>query len=410
MLVPSIDLMNGKAVQLIGGEKKVLESDRDPIELAREFNRYGEVAVIDLDAALGKGDNTELIKSMCRVAECRVGGGIRTKERADTFIKTGAKKIIIGTMATREFLSMLPKDKIIVALDTKKGKVVDSGWRRSTQESPLKRARKLENYCSGFLCTIVDNEGRLEGTDIETIRNIRKVTKKKITAAGGITTIDEIRKLEDMGIYSQIGMAIYTGKIDPADVFVSLIDFRKNNDIVPTIVQSVDNNQVLMLPFSSPESVRKALKTGQGWYYSRSRRGLWRKGEESGNTQELISVRYDCDRDALLFMVKQSGPACHKGQYSCFGDKNPDILQEEFEIIKDRIENPIEGSFTSVIAQSDDNINFKLNEEMQEVIECKNNEERVWEIADVLYFIAVLMAKNGIEWQDVWGEMAKRRK
>ena len=127
MIIPSIDLMDGKAVQLIQGKEKVLERS-DVVELAMEFRKYGEIAVIDLDAALGKGDNLALVKELCSIADCRVGGGIRTISKAGELLRAGARKVIIGTKATPDFLRELPKERVIVAVDCKQGKVVDDGW------------------------------------------------------------------------------------------------------------------------------------------------------------------------------------------------------------------------------------------------------------------------------------------
>ena len=131
MIIPSIDLMNGKAVQLIGGREKALEVD-DPIALARKFSRVGEIAVIDLDAALGQGSNAEIIEKIIEVAPCRVGGGIRDLETAKKWLNAGANKIIIGTRATPEFLSQLPKDRLIAAVDAENGEVMVEGWRKSS--------------------------------------------------------------------------------------------------------------------------------------------------------------------------------------------------------------------------------------------------------------------------------------
>src|SRR3989338_11077304 len=131
MIIPSIDLINGKAVQLKQGKEKVLERE-DVLELALEFRKYGEIAVIDLDAAFGKGNNIELIKQICKIADCRVGGGIRTVKKANEILGFGAKKIIIGTKATPKFLKQLPKDRIIVAIDAKDGFVVNKGWKNKT--------------------------------------------------------------------------------------------------------------------------------------------------------------------------------------------------------------------------------------------------------------------------------------
>lgn len=210
MIIPSIDLMNGKAVQLRQGKEKVLERE-DVFELVKEFSKY-EIAVIDLDAALQKGDNLELIKKICKTAKCRVGGGIRTIEKANEILKF-AKKIIIGTKATPEFLKQLPKEKLIVAIDTKDGFVVNKGWTESTNKTPGKMIKELEKYCSEFLFTNVNKEGMMQGVDFEIVKRIRDLTTNKITVAGGITTIEDIKHLERLSCNSQIGMALYTGKI-----------------------------------------------------------------------------------------------------------------------------------------------------------------------------------------------------
>ena len=189
MIIPSIDLMDGKAVQLKQGKEKVLERE-NVFELAEYFGRFGEIAVIDLDAALGKGDNSETIKKLCKIASCRVGGGIRTVERAKEILRWGAKKIIIGTAASEEFLSQLPKDRVLVAIDAKHGKVTTEGWQKESDNTPEDLVKRFDNLCAGYLYTIVEKEGMLGGCDIEAVRKIRNITSKEIVAAGGISTIE----------------------------------------------------------------------------------------------------------------------------------------------------------------------------------------------------------------------------
>lgn len=218
MIIPSIDLMNGKAVQLKQGKEKVLER-KDVLELAKKFRKYGEIAVIDLDAALGKENNMGIIKKICRIADCRVGGGVRTIEKAEEILNAGAKKIIVGTKATPEFLKKLPKEKVIVAVDTKDNFVVKEGWTKKTSKTPEQVIKELEDYCSEFLFTNVNKEGLMKGFDLEKVKNLKKLTKNKITVAGGITTIEDIKAIENLGLNSQIGMAIYTGKIDLEEAF-----------------------------------------------------------------------------------------------------------------------------------------------------------------------------------------------
>jgi phosphoribosylformimino-5-aminoimidazole carboxamide ribotide isomerase len=409
MIIPSIDLMNGKAVQLVQGnaEKKMVEVD-DPIKLAKEFGRYGEIAVIDLDAALGKGNNLELIKKICKVADCRVGGGIRTIESGNDILQAGAKKIIVGTKASPEFLRSFPKDRVIAAIDTKKGFIVEKGWTNKTNKTPEQAVQELESYCGGFLYTIVDKEGLMQGTDLEALRRIKGLTKNKIIAAGGITTKEELKELEDMGMDSQIGMAIYTGKIKLDESFISLLDFEKNKGLIPTIVQN-KNKDILMLAYSNKESLKLALNNGKGTYFSRSRNEIWQKGDTSGNPQELLMVRYDCDRDTLLFTVKQKGIACHEGRYSCFSDKEFDF-EELYDVLVDRMDNPKENSYTSKIIAADDKIMEKIKEECSEVMNYKDRENLVWEIADLTYFVMVLMAKKGITIDEIRNELSRRRK
>src|SRR3989338_5018602 len=407
MIIPSIDLMDGKAVQLRQGKEKVLER-KNVLGLAKEFSKYGEIAVIDLDAAMGKGSNLELIKKICKIADCRVGGGIRTIEKANELLQAGAKKAIIGTKATPEFLKQLPKDRVIAAVDTKEGYVVTKGWTNKTKEKPEELIKKLEPYCSGFLFTNVDKEGLMQGIDFGIVKKLRKLTKNSLTVAGGISSIEDIKKLEDLGVDSQLGMALYTGKIKLNEAFISLLNFRKNKGLIPTIAQD-DKKQVLMLAFSNKDSLLRTFKTGKATYYSRSRKKIWEKGETSGNYQEILRVKYDCDKDTLLFIVKQKNVACHTGKYSCFDDKEFSF-EELYEVISDRIINPKKGSYTSKIAADEKKIKEKIKEECMEILNYKGKDNLVWEISDILYFIFVLMAKSGIDIKDVENELWRRRK
>ncbi len=407
MIIPSIDLMGGKAVQLRQGKEKVLEVG-DVLGLAREFRKYGEIAVIDLDAALGKEDNFELVKQICAIADCRVGGGIRSLEKVSEVLRAGAKKVIIGTSATPKFLEKLPKDKVIVALDTKNGSVVTEGWTKSSGKNPFAQMKELEPYCSEFLFTNVDREGLLAGVDMGLVKKLKGASKNKITFAGGISTIEEIKMLEDEGFNSQAGMAIYTGKIRLADAFISLLDFSKNNGLVPTIVQD-NRGQVLMMAFSSRESLIKTFESGRANYYSRSRKKLWQKGETSGNFQELVKARFDCDRDTLLFTVAQNGNACHIGDYSCFGEREF-RFSDLYGVILERVQNPADGSYTSKLACDEQLLKSKINEEALEVAYYKNKENLILEIADLAYFVMVLMAKNKVTIGDVKNELWGRRR
>lgn len=409
MIIPSIDIMNGKAVQLQQGQKKVLERE-NVFELAEEFVKYGDIAVIDLDAAMGKGNNIDLIKKLCKSFPCRVGGGIRSKEKALEFLSAGASKIIIGTAATPELLKELPKNKVIAAIDTKKGKITTEGWQTVTENTPQQKVKELQDFCYGFLYTIVDKEGMMQGTDLQSFKDIIDMTDCKIVAAGGISTIEEIAALQAMGADTQLGMCIYTGAIELKDAYVASLDFNKMNGHIPTIVQDALTNQVLMLAYSTKESLLKAFETGTGTYYSRSRSELWTKGLTSGNTQKLISARFDCDRDSLVFKVLQNGPACHTGSYSCFESNKKFDWHSLYQILKDRSASMPEGSYTAKLLNNSHYLNRKINEEAFEVITAETPNELAWEVADLLYHVSVLMVKNNLSVDDIYNQLEGRHK
>ena len=413
MIIPSIDLMNSKAVQLKQGKEKILERE-NPIDLAKEFNKFNEIAVIDLDAAMGKGSNDQIIKKICGLVDCRVGGGIKNTDRARELVSWGASKIIIGSKAfendqiNHEFLSSLnsavKKQHIIIAIDAYEGEIVTQAWKHKTGLKLFDVVKELEKYASEFLYTCVEKEGGLEGTDLDTIEKLRQISTNQLTVAGGVTTIEEIRKLAKLQVDVQLGMAIYTGKIKLDEAFIESLNWK--SDLIPTITCDSDG-QVLMLAYSNKESLYKTFKTGRMCYFSRSRNQLWMKGETSGHVQDLIKIRNDCDSDALLATVHQQGVACHQGSYSCFGDKNFS-LNDLYRVIKDRFENPRPDSYTATL--TDKKVREKLLEEVEEVVIAKTKDEIIWEAADVLYFLTVLLAKSGVEISEVLNELRRRRK
>jgi len=223
MIIPCIDLMGGKVVQLIQGREKALEAESAE-EMLRRFAAFPEIQVIDLDAAMGEGSNDDLVAWLAASAAIRAGGGVRTVGRAETLIRQGARKIIVGTAAFRGdgihgvFLealsSAIGRDRILIALDSKEGRIVVRGWREATALAAEEVLHRLEPYCGGFLCTYVDKEGMMQGTDLDWFRRLRQATSLELTAAGGITTLEEIRELTRLNIHAALGMAIYTGRLD----------------------------------------------------------------------------------------------------------------------------------------------------------------------------------------------------
>jgi phosphoribosylformimino-5-aminoimidazole carboxamide ribotide isomerase len=227
LIVPCIDLMDGKVVQLVQGREKALEAD-SPEEMLRRFSAFPQIQVIDLDAAMGRGANDDLVEMLASKAVTRVGGGVRTVERAQSLVSQGAFRVIVGTSAfskngpNHAFLQALADaigpERIVLALDSKGGRIVVKGWQEATRFTAEEVIHQLEPYCSGFLCTYVDKEGMMQGTDLDWFGRLRASTNLEITAAGGITTLEDIRALDHMGIHAAVGMAIYTGRLDLAQL------------------------------------------------------------------------------------------------------------------------------------------------------------------------------------------------
>lgn len=422
MVIASIDIQNGKVVQLKQGSQLMLERD-DAAALAAEFDKYGEVAVIDLDAAMKTGSNDELVTSLLRRADCRVGGGIATVERAAELVSLGAKKVIIGSKAFRpttdsfgintSFLEALAKkigrERVIVAVDARDGEIVVDGWKTPTGLSLIESAQTLEPYVGELLYTCVEREGTMTGTNLENIRTLREAVSCLVTVAGGVSTLEEIETIARLGCDVQLGMALYTGNINLAEAFIASLSWNQawqEGTLLPVIAQAPDG-QVLMLGYTDREALTETFKRGNLCFHSRSRNKLWMKGESSGNTLHLIRLRTDCDRDTILATVEPAGPTCHTGNWTCFTDQRYtwELLQN---IITERFRNPKPGSYTATL--DDERVREKVMEEAEEVCTAKTHDDIVWEAADLLYFTTVLMTRAGVSVAEVMAELDQRHK
>lgn len=406
MIIPSIDLQGGAAVQLIGGRELEIHAG-DPRPYAERFGVAGEIAVIDLDRALGKGDNSKTIDELLPLARCRVGGGIRDLATAIGWLDKGAAKIILGTAARPDLLSKLPRERLIAALDAFRGEVVVEGWQRATGHSILERMHELAPHVGGFLVTFVEREGRMQGTDMARVHEIvRAAGKARVTFAGGITTAEEIAEIDRLGADAQVGMAIYSGKLDLADAIAAPIKSDRIDGLWPTVVCD-EHGRALGLVYSNLASVREAVRSRRGVYWSRSRNALWIKGESSGALQELIRIDLDCDRDALRFTVRQSGAGfCHEDTWTCWGeDRGLGGLARR---LRDRVEIAPEGSYTRRVLDDPKLLRAKLIEEARELGAARGTDQVVWEAADVFYFTLVALARSGVPLADVEAELDRR--
>jgi phosphoribosylformimino-5-aminoimidazole carboxamide ribotide isomerase len=222
MLIPSIDLQDGHVVQLVQGEKLAIEApDAEP--WIQRFSRFPRVQLIDLDAARGRGDNAAMVREICGRLPCRVGGGIRSIERAREVLASGAHAVIASSALFRDgavdagFARALAEavgaERIIAAVDSRGGQVAIHAWQTVLPLTAVDAVGALEPYCAEFLYTHVDTEGLMQGTDMDAIMAVRRATTRRVTAAGGITTWDDIDRLDAAGVDAVVGMAIYTGQL-----------------------------------------------------------------------------------------------------------------------------------------------------------------------------------------------------
>ncbi len=227
MLIPAIDLKDGAVVQLVQGERLAIR-DEDITKWVTRFARFPKVQVIDLDAAMGKGDNLAIVRRIAGQLTCRVGGGVRTVERARDILAAGATAVIAGSALFKggqpdlafaaQLAEAIGPERLIAAVDSKGGQVVVNGWKTALPITAVEAVRALEPFCGEFLYTYVDAEGLMKGTNIPAILEVRRATGRRVTAAGGITTKEEIETLHASGVDSVVGMAVYTGTLSIDDL------------------------------------------------------------------------------------------------------------------------------------------------------------------------------------------------
>lgn len=418
MIIPSIDLQSGHAVQLVRGEKKAIDAG-DPRPIAERFGRVGEVAVIDLDAAMGTGLNAGVIDDLLSICRCRVGGGIRDEGTARRWLDRGAHKVILGTAAVPELLSRLPRSRVIAALDARDGEIVTHGWKTRTGVRVEDRLAELAPLVSGFLVTFVETEGTMSGLAADRAADLAAMLREidpgcRLTVAGGVKEASEIGVLDALGLDAQIGMALYSGRFTLADALAACLNSDRADGLWPTVVCD-EAGVALGLVYSNAASLAAALEEGRGVYHSRSRGGLWRKGETSGDTQELIAVDLDCDRDALRFTVRQHGPGgapsggahgafCHLRTRTCWGEGSG--LRQ----LERRLAQPAQdpASYTARLLREPDLLASKLIEEARELIDAQTDAEVTHEAADVLYFTLARLRAAGVRLEAVERELDRR--
>lgn len=437
MVISSIDLKDGKVVQLKNGKDLVLQRD-DADALIADFDTYGEVAVIDLDAALGNIDekgktpNTDLLQSLMRKGNVRTGGGVRSVKRAKELIALGAEKVIIGSSAWAsaderkngailntafldELITAIGKERIIISVDAINGEIAVKGWTETVGIPLIDGAKAAARYASELLFTCVEKEGCMQGTDMAQAKLLREAVDCRIVAAGGVSSVEEVAALEKLGCDVQLGMALYTGKVALKDAFTACLNWQKADEVsgglIPVVAQAAGSGEVLMVGFANRQAFDTTFTQKKLTFWSRTRNELWTKGATSGNYLEVVRLRADCDRDTVLATVIPHGPSCHTGAWTCFNTvaDRPYSLDFLYGIIAERFANPRPGSYTATL--TGERVREKIMEEAEELTdEAETREDVIWEFADLFYFLSVLMYKEKVTWKDVLDELDKRHK
>lgn len=312
MIIPSIDLKFGKAIQLVSGKGNP-QDEREPISLSDELSVLGIGVLVDLDRAFGIGDNIKCIKEIVNrhpEALWRIGGGLRNKEAVQEILNISSNvQVILGTLATSDFLSQFPKEKIVAAVDHDNGKLVTHGWSQQTNISIQEKVDEVSKYVSAIHLTHAPASDTLAG-----LGNYTEIKSNvPIVLAGGIGTLQDIKQATKDVI---VGKA-FRGNITLGEAFTCTLEKRTYNELYyPTII--VQHNQVLGLAWSTSETLQETINSRKVVLFSR-KRGRWVKGESSGNIPKLLTVKTDCDNDAILISVDMNGkPWCHTGKKSCW--------------------------------------------------------------------------------------------
>ena len=367
------------------------------INYAKRINYFGSVVVSNIESH-------NLLKGICDVAKCDLVMNSPKLEAIQEVLRKGVKRVIVPEKELENINQKVSKNIIIARITLRKSSLINNNLiDLKTELNEI--VNRVVPYCSELLIDYDEDLTIDESTVLAVIDYISDFKNYPLTFLDTNNKFTGL--LEKKGINPFICSSEMFKEKEMLKIFTFALDFQKLNGLIPTIVQD-DHNQILMLAFSSQDSLTQALIQKKGIYYSRSRKSIWIKGETSGNYQMLNKVRYDCDQDALLFNVRQEGVACHLQRYSCFGNKEF-ALSDLYEIIQDRILNPVNDSYTSKISKDERLIIEKIKEESNEVINYTDDQNLSWEIADLFYFVMVLMAKKGIKLQDILNELWSRR-
>jgi len=295
-----------------------------------------------------------------------------------------------------------------VALDIQDARVVRDGWQQATNIDPVERAVGLAGYCSGFVYTLVGHREQMQKGEIEQVESMRaRLPEHSFTVAGGVTSAEDVRDLDRSGIDVQIAMGEDHGIGEMADALTALVKFEQSGGLVPVVVQDTAG-QVLALYQTNEEALRHTLQTGRGTYWSRMRGGIWTKGESSGRTHRIVTVRASASRDALLYQVRVEGEREPGERYSQFDEISYNLTRIEEVLRRRQAQSDPRKSYTSVMLADRAGVRKRIRQEARALSEATEQDEVLWETADLLYFVLLNLVQEGISLQDVLRELRGR--
>lgn len=420
--IPCIYLYKGNAVKNLKDMEVISEN---PVELAGSYNDEGSDELIIFDLSNGDEEHEEsldIIKAICAAVDIPVigAGNVKRMEDIKKLLYAGCKKACLNFSKQgnidilKEVSDKFGKDKIVICYtETDKITSYIDEVQELSSELILLNTSEIKNTLETTMPTI------LSLPDVSLDKIIELLNMENVSGLSGMAMNRNVNNIGDIKkLCRENGIAV--NKMTAA---ISWDELKKmENGLVPVVVQDYRTDQVLMVAYMNEEAYNQTIETGKMHYYSRSRGEQWLKGETSGHFQFVKSLYADCDKDTILAKVKQLGAACHTGSYSCFfneiakteySEKNPQkVLDSVFEVITDRKKNPREGSYTNYLFDKGiDKILKKVGEESTEIViaaKNPNSNEIVYEMADFLYHMMVLMAEKDVKWEDITDELARR--
>jgi phosphoribosyl-ATP pyrophosphohydrolase/phosphoribosyl-AMP cyclohydrolase len=420
--IPTLDISKGQAVLVKKGQ--VYKYLGDPLEKAKFISINGHFQLVDIDAAKGEGSNKELLMKIVKKYPCYVGGGIRTKQDAIDFLNNSARRVIISTALSPDLLSVIPKDRLIVAFDVNENdKVFKHGRKEYMDKDLFGMIDEFKDNIEMMTVTFHHVEGTNQGIPLEQVERIKKYVSNfniKLVVAGGINSVQDIKDLIEMDVVPQFGSGFWNGKFTLGDIYECIsskvLELKwveyKNVRLIPTVVQS-SQGIVLGLVFSTPQTIKLSADTRIATFYSRDNLNIWIKGATSGHHHKIVGIHYCCDGTALRFIV-EGNKFCHTGSESCFGHNDPAraSLRSMQKLLQDRLNtnnNNNAKSYTASLMQDGFKIHSKLLEEAEELVCARNPDDIAHEAADLIYFMLMYLQRQGVDISDVESELIKRR-